>query len=167
VSFFVRNVGPPATFDVDAHDDRGFVTNVSPQTLSLEQGAIGSVQVTVLAPFNPATGAPSTTTQLTVSANVHGEPERANSAFVDLDVHSVPPATAEATYYLHSEQSATLGAFQLKTTPADAPTLTRTSGNMKGRPAWTDAFGWWDTQPGVTGYEGVIPSDRRLPSLSG
>jgi von Willebrand factor A domain-containing protein 7 len=158
-TFFVQNTGPDATFDIVAHDDRGFVTGVSPQTLSLAQNAIGSVQVTLLAPFNPVTGSPSSKTQLRLSALFHGQTALGNSAIVDIDAQSVAPAAAEATYYLHAENSnVTFGAFVLKTTSADAPTLVRTSGNMKGRQPQTGAFGWWDTDAGVPGYEGVIPS---------
>jgi hypothetical protein len=160
-SFFVWNGGPAANFDITARDERGFVTGVSPQTLSLPQNSIGSVQVTLLPPpGNPATGSPATTIQLTLSAAVQGQPEATNSAFVDVEVKSVPPADPQATYYLHSESSpVTWGARYLKTTPADSPPLVLTSGNLKGKnPPWDGTYGSWDTATGVPGFEGVIPS---------
>lgn len=95
VRFFVRNVGPAATFTLAARDDRGFVTSVSPQTIALQQDEIGTVQVTLFAPLNAAIDSPSTT-GLKVSAAVQGQPSLENSAFVELDVISVPPATAGA-----------------------------------------------------------------------
>jgi hypothetical protein len=117
------------------------------------------VQVTLLAPLNAATGSPSTTTQLTVSAAVEGQPTLENSAFVDVDVTSVPPAAASVQYFMHTDFSQmTAGARQLKPTPPDSPSLTRTSGNMKGRPPGKTWLGWWDTQLGIPGYEGEIPT---------
>jgi hypothetical protein len=44
------------------------------------------------------------------------------------------------------------------TIPADSPTYLRVSGNMKFRPPYTGSFGWWDTDEGVPGIAGVIPS---------
>jgi hypothetical protein len=158
-TFFVRNVGPAATFNLGAGDEHGFVMSVSPQTIALQQDEIGTVQVTLLAPLNTVTGSPSTTTQLTVSAAVQGQPSLENSAFVDLDVTSVPPAATSAQYYLHSEFSTlSAGVFQLKPTPPDAAAMTRTSGNMKGRAPTKTWMGWWETQAGIPGYEGVIPT---------
>jgi hypothetical protein len=159
-TFLVSNAGPAATFEIAAQDEHGFVTGVSPPTLSLPQNGVGAVEVTLLAPApNPATGSPSTSDQLTLSASVQGQPSLTNSAFHDIDVNSVPPAAAEAVYYLHQENSTvTMGALQLRTTPPDSPTSVRTSGNMKGHSPGTGTFGWWDTAEGVPGFEGEIPS---------
>jgi hypothetical protein len=159
-TFWVSNTGPAATFDIAAHDEHGFVTSVSPPTLSLPQNGVGAVQVSLLAPAaNPVTGSPSASLQLTVSATVQGQPSLTNSASVDIEVKSAPPAATDAVYYLHRESSTvTWGASNLSTSSPEAPTLIRTSGNVKGHSAGTGGLGWWDTSDGVPGFEGVIPT---------
>lgn len=153
--FLVSNTGPEAVFDIVASDGRGFVTGVSPQTVTVAENSTAGVQVTVL----PPGAAGNTTMHLTVSAVLHDQPEMANSAFVDLLVQPGPPPTLDNTYYLHQESSTvTLGFRQLKTTAADSPPLARTSGNLKGRSAHDGFFGLWDTDEGVPGLAGVIPA---------
>jgi hypothetical protein len=103
-TFWVLNTGPAATFDIAAHDERGFVTGISPPTLSLSQDGVGAVQVTLLAPAaSPATGSASASLQLTVSATVQGQPTLTNEAeSPDYGVSTkgdFEPLVEEATFY--------------------------------------------------------------------
>jgi hypothetical protein len=83
--FSLLNVGPAATFDITARDDRGFVRSVSPTSVVLDQNSAAAVQVSVLP---PATTPDGTSDRVTVVAAVRGDPLLANSATVDLVVAS-------------------------------------------------------------------------------
>lgn len=83
--FSVLNVGPSATFDITARDDRGFVRSVSPTSVVLDQNAFAAVQVGVQPPLGTEDG---TSDRVTVVATVRGNALLANSATVDLVVAS-------------------------------------------------------------------------------
>jgi hypothetical protein len=83
--FSLLNVGPTATFDITARDDRGFVRNLSPTSVVLDQDGTAAIEVGVLPPLTTPDG---TSDRLTVVATVRGNPLLANSATVDLVVAS-------------------------------------------------------------------------------
>jgi hypothetical protein len=83
--FSVLNVGPTATFDITARDDRGFVRSVSPASVVLDQNAFAAIQIGVQPPLGTEDG---TSDRVTVVATVRGNPLLANSATVDLVVAS-------------------------------------------------------------------------------
>lgn len=83
--FSILNVGPTATFDITARDDRGFVRSVSPASVVLDQNGIAAVEVGVLPPAGTPDG---TSDRVTVVATVRGNPLLANSATVNLVVAS-------------------------------------------------------------------------------
>lgn len=83
--FSLLNVGPTATFDITARDDRGFVRSVSPTSVVLDQDGTAAIEVGVLPPLTTPDG---TSDRLTVVATVRGNPLLANSATVDLVVAS-------------------------------------------------------------------------------
>jgi hypothetical protein len=91
--FSVLNVGPPATFDITARDDRGFVRRVAPASVVLDQNSTAGIEVDVLP---PATTPDGTTDRVTVLATVRGQPLLSNSATVDLVVRSNAAPGCEA-----------------------------------------------------------------------
>jgi hypothetical protein len=83
--FSLLNVGPTATFDITARDDRGFVQSVTPSGVVLDQNHVTGIQVNVLP---PATTPDGTSDRVTVVATVRGQPLLSNSATVDLVVRA-------------------------------------------------------------------------------
>jgi YD repeat-containing protein len=72
-------------------------------------------------------------------------------------------ATAQSTtYHLHREASTTSGLFQLKTAGTDASSLTIQSANLKNLGAGEYIVKAFDTQSGVPGLSGTIPSGSTL-----
>jgi len=91
--FSVLNVGPTATFDITARDDRGFVRRVAPATFVLDPNNVAGIEVDVLP---PATTPDGTTDRVTVLATVRGQPLLSNSATVDLVVRSNAAPSCDA-----------------------------------------------------------------------
>ncbi len=91
--FSVLNVGPTATFDITARDDRGFVRRVAPASVVIDQNSAAGIEVDVLP---PATTPDGTTDRVTVLATVRGQPLLSNSATVDLVVRSNAAPSCDA-----------------------------------------------------------------------
>lgn len=91
--FSVLNVGPPATFDLTARDDRGFVRRVAPASVVLDPNTVAGIEVDVLP---PATTPDGTTDRVTVLATVRGQALLSNSATVDLVVRSNAAPSCDA-----------------------------------------------------------------------
>lgn len=91
--FSVLNVGPTATFDITARDDRGFIRRVAPASVVLNQNDAAGIEVDVLP---PATTPDGTTDRVTVLATVRGQPLLSNSATVDLVVRTNAAPSCDA-----------------------------------------------------------------------
>ena len=104
------------------------------------------------------------TEMLSVKAQVRATVEAAMTATDDTHAYVLVPfidnaGAPNATYYLHQESSSvTIGYLQLKSLPPDSAVAIRSSGNLKGQPPGTASIRRWETQEGVPGFEGVIPS---------
>ena len=70
--------------------------------------------------------------------------------------------SAQTTYYLHNESSFNFGLLQLKTAPPDTAVVVDLSRDLKGVGPTTDTLREFDTQPGVPGVGGVLPSSTTL-----
>ena len=70
--------------------------------------------------------------------------------------------SAQTTYYLHNESSFNFGLLQLKTAPPDTAVVVDLSRDLKGVGPTTDTLREFDTQPGVPGVGGVVPSNTTL-----
>jgi hypothetical protein len=119
ISFVVRNLGEPATFQVVVADNQGFVSSVQPSSLTLDTSGKGTVDVDVtVPPETPEGTGVSISTTTTSTAN----PSVTNGATVDL---AVSPLTV-----VNDELSSTplLETFVFDPTP------------MEGGPAGTIAF---------------------------
>jgi hypothetical protein len=83
LSFTVQNVGPAGTFNLAASDGASFVSGVSPTSVTLDNGAIATVKVTLNVPLSAPVGEEDATSLVAISAadlNVR------NSAVQTLDV---------------------------------------------------------------------------------
>ena len=83
VAFRIRNIGQPASFQVVAVDDHGFVTRGNSNQLVLEQGAAATVEVDLAV---PAATPPGTGVTLTLAATSISDPDITNGTVVDLTV---------------------------------------------------------------------------------
>jgi hypothetical protein len=69
---------------------------------------------------------------------------------------------AQTTYYLHNESSFNFGLLQLKTATPETAVVVDLSRDLKGVGPTTETLREFDTQPGVPGVGGVLPSTTTL-----
>lgn len=75
---------------------------------------------------------------------------------------SSPASAQTATYHLHKENSSTGGLFQLKVAGPDGSSLAITSADLRNQPVGEYLVKAFDTQAGVPGVAGTIPSGSSL-----
>lgn len=87
-SFTVRNLGGPATFNINVASSLGSITGVNPTPMSLDAGASGTVQFVVSVPSGTPGG---TNLAVTMTATSTDDSTVFNSAILNLVVIDKPP----------------------------------------------------------------------------